>query len=332
MDTNCHSGDPDRSRRRLQNQRKKDPGQARTTNSSMISPMDLRQSKEWGDYLSKLNWKIIKVGKTQIFIRSLPLTGRSVIKIQHPNNPLPFEKIDEISKTYKALFTLIEPVSEKYNEGDFVKQNFQKSKMSLTHTASIFIDLKQKNLFSTFSENARRNIKKAQANNLTVKEVSLKNATEEDHRLFFKLLTNLTKLKKFYVPGYSEFLKKTEGMKDNSSFFFAYHKNQPVAAVWYVHFKDSGLYLQTGITKEGYKLLANYLLVWEVLQCAQKMKLKYFDFEGIYDPRFPKHRKSWQKFSEFKKRFHGDIALYPPPWIKYYSKIYKLFYKWGNLF
>lgn len=294
--------------------------------------MDLRQSYEWGDYLSKLGWKVERVGNTQIFVRSLPLTGHSVIKIQHPSNPLPFGEIDKIAKKYKALFILMEPTSEKYNEKDFINNKYQRSKMSLTHTASIFIDLKQKNLFSTFSENARRNINKAKLNDLTVKEVPLKNATEEDCQIFFKLLTNLTKLKKFYVPGYSEFLKKAGGMKNNSSFFFAYHKSQPVAAVWFVHFKDSGLYLQTGITKDGYKLLANYLLVWEVLQKSQKMKLKYFDFEGIYDPRFPKHRKSWQKFSEFKKRFHGDVVLYPPPWIKCYSKIYKLFYQWGNLF
>lgn len=305
--------------------------------------MDIRQSPQWGKYLSQIGWSIEKVGNIQIFIRPFPLIKRSAVKIQHPQNPLPLSKIDEIAKKYKALFVLIEPEPEAFNKQSLINHGFRQSAISLTHTVSIHIDLKQteEKLLASFSENARRNIKKAQANNLTVKKIFLKKEKDDtEFKKFYALLANLTKLKKFYVPGYDEFYKKMVGFKDSSVLLFAFPSThstdsgqassgqvtEPIAAVWLGLLKDTTVYMNTGITKEGYKLLANYLLVWEALKLAKKEGLKLFDFEGLFDPRFPKERKSWQKFSEFKKRFHGTLIEYPPPYIKWYSKPFKLFY------
>lgn len=293
--------------------------------------MDIRQSENWGKYLTSIDWKVEKIGLSQAFIRPIPLTGRSVIKIQHPYNPLPLSKIDELAKKHKALFAIIEPdIKDFKNEGGFYKFGFQPAKMSYTHTATIYINLQRslKKLLSSFSENARRNIKKSQSNNLQIKTVLLKDqSNDEEFKKFYSLLTNLTKLKKFYVPGYREFYKKMLAFKNNSAILFAFNQDnsQPIAAVWLGFLKDTAIYMNTGITEEGYKFLANYLLVWESFKLAKKMKLKLFDFEGIYDSRFPKYRKSWINFSEFKKRFHGEVIEFPAPFIKYYSLPFKLF-------
>ncbi|MFH0937657.1 MAG: peptidoglycan bridge formation glycyltransferase FemA/FemB family protein [Candidatus Daviesbacteria bacterium] len=297
--------------------------------------MDIRRSKEWGDYLTSINWQIEKFGKNQAFIRKLPLLPYSVIKIQHPINPLLFKKIDQIARKHKALFVLVEPEEKGFNQNLFLKQGYQKSRMSLTHTSTIYIDLtlSKEKLFSSFSENARRNIKKAQSNNLTVKKVFLKDEKDDTQfKKFYELLHNLTKLKKFYVPGYGEFYKKMLVLKNSSILLFAYQDNNPIAIVWTAFMNKYMFYLHTGVTQKGYNLLANYLLVWEALKLAQKLKLKVFDFEGIYDPRFPKQRQSWKGLSQFKKRFHGKLIEYPQPQIKFYNKVFKLFYLCGNLF
>ena len=179
----------------------------------------------------------------------------------------------------------------------------------------------------TFSENARRNIRKAEKNNLEVIIVDLKKEeSDEQFKIFYRLFANLTKIKKFWAPGYNEYHKKMIGFKDSSVILFAYHKKQPVAAVWLGIFDNSSWYMNTGIALKGYELLANYLLVWEAIKYSKKRRLKIFDFEGIYDPRFPSERSTWKKFTEFKKRFHGDIIEYPPPYIKIYSLGFKIFY------
>ncbi|OGE70741.1 hypothetical protein A2617_03120 [Candidatus Daviesbacteria bacterium RIFOXYD1_FULL_41_10] len=290
--------------------------------------MDIRQSAQWGEYLTQIGWKIEKVGSTQIFIRKVPFLPFSFIKIQHPKNPLPFRQIDRIARENRGLFVLIEPDGEGFELSKMSLNGFQKSHMSLTHTSTIYIDITktQEKIFNSFSENARRNIKKAQKNNLQIKTISLKKEKDDsEFRKFYRLLSNLTHLKKFFVPGYSEFYKKMLAFKNKSAVLFAYSNDIPVAAVWLGFLDDRAVYMNTGITRGGYDLLANYLLVWESILLAKKNKLPIFDFEGIYDPKFPMWRKSWKNFSEFKKRFHGTAVEYPAPYIKYYSKIYQIF-------
>lgn len=299
--------------------------------------MDIRQASEWGNYLSSIGWTIEHAGQAQIFIRRIPLLKHSVIKIQHQKNPLPYGQIEKIAKKHRALFVLIEPESQGFQKQSIKQNGYRNSSMSLTHTATIHIDISktESKILASLSENARRNIKKAKQNGLEIRTFFLKEAKDDkEFRNFYKLLSNLTKLKKFYVPGYDEFYKKMLAFKDSSFLLFAYQKADPnpIAAVWLGTIKDTAVYMNTGITETGYKLLANYLLVWEAVKLAKKLKLKLFDFEGIFDPRFPKHRKSWKNFSEFKKRFHGTLVEHPGPFIKWHSKPFKLLYLCNQIF
>lgn len=297
--------------------------------------MDIRQSPQWGNYLSSIGWVVEKIGESQAFVRPIPLLGRSIIKIQHPQNPLSFLEIDQIAKKHKALFVIIEPESPGFDEKQLIQAGFIKSNTTLTHTLTIYIDLQksEEKILASFSENARRNIKKALNNNLEIKKVFLKDVkNDKDFKNFYDLFFNLRKIKKFYAPGYNEFHKKMQAFKNSSVLLFAYYQNQPIAVVWLGLLKNTAVYMNTGITTKGYKFLANYLLVWEVIKLAKSLGLQTFDLEGLYDPRFPKERKSWVKFSEFKRRFHGKLVEYPCPWIKIYSKFYKLIYLCSKIF
>lgn len=297
--------------------------------------MDIRQSPQWGEYLSSIGWVVEKIGKSQAFIKPIPLLGKSIIKIQHPKNSLSTLEIDKLAKKHKAMFVIVEPESKDFKRDEFTKNGFVKSNTSLTHTLTVYIDLQKsgKEIFASFSENARRNIKKAQNNNLEIKQIFLKDLQDDkDFKKFYNLFVNLRKIKNFYAPGYDEFYKKMQAFKDSSVLLFAIFQNQPIATVWLGLLKDTAVYMNTGITKTGYELLANYLLVWEAIKLAKGLGLKTFDFEGLFDPRFPKERKSWIKFSEFKRRFHGELIEYPFPLMKIYSKFYKFIYLCSKIF
>lgn len=298
---------------------------------------DARQTPQWGKYLSSIGWDVEVVGKTQVFIKRIPVIGGSVIKIQHPKNPLPFKKIDGVAKRYHSLAVIIEPDTLGYKEGEFLKNTYRKSKLKFVHTATIKIDLTQseKELLRSFSENARRNIRKAQTNDLIVKKIFLnKEADDSQFQTFYSLLKNLTRLKRFYIPSYEEYFKKMTAFKKSSILLFAYQKgsSEPIATIWLAYFDKTIAYFQTGITEKGYQTFANYLLVWEGLKLAKKLKLKVFDFEAIFDPRYPKNHKAWKNFTEFKKRFHGTIVEYPPVWIKFYNPLFKATYLLGTFF
>lgn len=293
--------------------------------------MDIRQTKQWGQYLKSIGWEIENIDGRQVFINKVPFFNFSVIKIQHHKNPLPFSKVDGLAKRYKALCIISEPEQKGFNQKVYSDNGYTKSSMLLTHTATIYIDLKKskKRLWSDISENARRNIKKAQKNNLTIKKVFTKNGDyEEDFKKFFKLFKNLTRIRNFWTPGYDEYLKKIKAFEQNSIFFFAYTKEipEPIAAIWVSIIKNTAIYMNTGITQKGYQTLANYLLVWEAFKTCKKLGVTTFDFEGIYDPRFPKEKKSWANFSQFKARFHGTLVEYPHPQMKCYNLFFKFIF------
>ncbi len=145
------------------------------------------------------------------------------------------------------------------------------------------------------------------------------------------MMKHLGKKRGFYVPPYEEYRKKVEAFKETSFFLFAYHNNKPVAVVWYATFQEVLVYLQTGIVQKGYDLFANYLLVWEGLKIGQKLKRKVFDFETIYDDRYPKEHVKWKGYTEFKRRFHGIEVNYPPSYIKFYNPVIKFIYLISNL-
>lgn len=303
----------------------------------VLKSPDIRQSKEWARYLERIKWITYQKNGVNIFVRRVPLIG-SFIKIQHPKHTIPYQQIDQVAKKEKALAVILEPHNFGFKEKVFKINSYQESALRLAHTLTYRIDLKptKKTLFKSFSENARRNIRKSQNNNLVIKKIPLKNLTKtqlnQTFEEFFKLLENLSKEKRFYIEPRWQWRKKIDAFKETSTLLFAYKDNQAIAAVWLAKFKKSLFYLHTGINKEGYKNLANYLLVWEGFLLGKKLGCVVFDFEASFDPRYPKEHPSWRSFTEFKERFHGEIIEFPPSQIKFYSRIFKVFYLCTKVF
>lgn len=88
-----------------------------------------------------------------------------------------------------------------------------------------------------------------------------------------------------------------------------------------IHDKIS-YYFHAASTPEGQKLSAPYLVVWEAIKLAKKKDCRVFDFEGIYDERFP--IKSWKGFTHFKKSFGGKEVEYSKTSLKFYNPLLNL--------
>lgn len=300
--------------------------------NDIFCAVDARQTPEWGEYLKSLGWRVETIDTTQLFIRKFPLINTSFIKIQHPFGPIPFQKIDEFAEENKTMWTSIEPHRFGYDEKEFMKNGYRRSKKLYAHSATIKIDItkNEEELFKSFSENAKRNIKKAQNRNLEIKTIFMKETKNWKYfNIFYSLLKNLSQMKHFYVPSYREYHDKMTAFKETSILLFAYENSIPIAVVWYACFENVMAYFQTGITRRGYETLANYLLVWEGLLVGKKLHLSVFDFESIFDERFPNDVRQYKKYTEFKKRFHGELVLYPPPWIKIHTFMGEALYLCG---
>jgi len=59
-----------------------------------------------------------------------------------------------------------------------------------------------------------------------------------------------------------------------------------------------------------------YLVVWELMQEAKKRGCKTWDWEGIYDERWP--NKGWKGFTHFKKSFGGYEVEFPGSFTRWF--------------
>lgn len=260
--------------------------------------------------MEKIGWIVERVNNCQVFIRQFPIFG-SLIKIQRPALPIPFKKIEKIAKKYRAFRIVIEPglkLKRKFREFGYKKSN---SPYLPPKTIHIDLTFSEKKIFKNFKESKRRGIKKAVKNGVLVKQ-------SRDIESFIKL-----KSRQFFPLG---FLIKKEikalwqtFYPKNVCLLLAYKnkKISPLAGILLLFHQKTSYYWLAVSTKIGKKLFAPSLLVWEAIKLSKKRGCRIFDFEGIYDPRFPQATKSWRGFTRFKKGFGGKEVEYPGCFVKY---------------
>ena len=270
--------------------------------------MDLRQSKEFAQHMKLSGWIVEKADNCYVYLRKLPLFPPLIMKIQYPPPPIPFEKIEKLAKKYKPFQIQIQPLKM---ELDFKKYGYKLIGGGGHVTKTIQIDLTQseKKILSQMKKDTRYSIRKAEEQALQI----IKSTHLEKFRQTWKKSVGWQK----YVPSLKSLglLKKAFGEK--AVFLLASSLGGTIILLT----DKTAYYYYAFTSKEGRKKSAQYFLVWEAIKLAKKRGCKIFDFEGIYDPRFP--IKSWKGFSHFKKSFGGREIEYPGSFVKFYNPILK---------
>jgi len=277
--------------------------------------MDVRQSPIYGKFMERIGWRVEQVSKGQIFIKQFPLFG-SFIKIQRIKKPIPFAEIEELAKKYRAFKVAIEPdiVSEESLEKEFFGLGYRinNSPFLPTKTLKVDLDLPVEQIFSLFQEAKRRAVRRAVKNGVVVREAG-------DIENFIEMKKNQLGILKFLLGHFTarEIKSLWETFSPKNVTLLMAYQGQPLAGILLLFYDEVAYYWLAAATNEGKKLFAPSLLVWEAIKLAKKRGCRIFDFEGIYDPRFP--QKSWLGFSKFKKGFGGKEVEYPGSFVKYRS-------------
>ena len=257
---------------------------------------DLRQSKEFAHYMEKINWRVGKEKNFQFYVRCLPVLG-NFIKIPRPPKSINSRTINALAKKHHAFAV----------------------KVDYSPTKTLILDLKPKleEILAQTKKDCRYEIKKAQKNQVVIKKL-------EDIETFIKIWHRNALRRGFWIPFGKEIRNIYEAFGKNSYLLLAHqspitnHQSPISGALILIHDKVA-YYFHAASTLEGRKLSAPYLVVWEAIKLAKKKGCEIFDFEGIYDERFP--IKSWKGFTHFKKSFGGYEVKYPAPLIEFYSPI-----------
>lgn len=310
--------------------------------------MDIRQSKEYTRALSRMGWKVRECGmqngkKMRVLIRRIPLVGLSVAKAQRFDSLPAWEEWKKILKEERVIYSALEPnvgyhlggvrlkrppsqeitlpSQEKHAEENLKKNRYFVDKNVFIPSRTRIIDLTkgEAELIKEMDQGTRRWLrKKTKVEVVEVKLIELESWWKE-----WKLW------KKGYFPGIDELKIYGEEFGRKKVWMGAkmrvgmqipgQARNDEwrwVGGIVMYMTEDTATYYLAWSSREGKDNGAQYKLTWECMKRAKKMGVKRWDFEGINDPRWP--RKSWQGFSEFKRRWGGEEVEMPGCWSRWF--------------
>ncbi|HKC04779.1 MAG TPA: hypothetical protein VKC54_02825 [Patescibacteria group bacterium] len=274
---------------------------------------DIRQSVYYANYLKREGWIVERIEKINYFIKKLSFVG-SILKVQRPEK-INFDTIDKLARKYRVFQIIIEPKDEVQTEL-LASDGFKLSKNPFLPSKTLQINLTQseKTIFNHFKKDTRRVITRGEAQNIKVYN------SPNEIKIWRKAWKNSVKFDR-YVPSLKQLINLRKSFPQNKSLFLASHNifSRIIGGALFTvssHERSNYIsYYWYGFTNnEGRSTLSQVPLLYQGILWAKRQGCKVFDFEGIYDARFP--NKSWLGFTHFKKSFGGNEVLYPGSYTK----------------
>ncbi len=257
---------------------------------------DLRQSSEYGEYMKRIGWRVEKYHvsgiKYHVFIRRL-LGLVSIAKVQRTSTMLP--GLEEILRKDRVVMCKVEPREGSLDSArdDIEKRGFRLDGWPLLASKTLRVDLRpsEEKILESFDKDTRYCIRQVSNHK--------PQTTINNYDGFYEIWKKSSKRKNLWIPSKKDYNSLIEcfGKK-----VFSVCIDNNAGALILIHDKCA-YYYYAGATKEGNKNNLPYAVVWEAMKIAKKKGCKIWDFEGIYDSRFP--NKGWLGFTRFKKGFGG---------------------------
>ncbi len=284
---------------------------------------DVHQTPQYAQFMKKINWQVIRLATPQqtinVFIKKLPFLPFSILKILRYQPPLSFAYLKKIVKKNHVFLIKLQPFSIKNYSVLNPYYSFKNDNFPLLPTKTIWIDLNQteESLLKKMKPKTRYNLKKALHNFPKPLIISGKKITKQQLKEFHQLWSKNKPFNFLFKPSFYE-LKSLVASFGKKCFFVLVYQNhylskKLMAGCLVLTSKNMAHYWHNFATLEAKKLFAPTLYVWTAIKEAQKLHLKIFDFEGIWDERLPHFNRGWLGFSRFKKSFGGEIIDFAWP-------------------
>ncbi len=276
------------------------------------------QSWEWGDFRKQTGVLVSRYVETEgkNYLASYQITWHKIPGVKKwigyvPKSDFPsvemIKKIKSEAKKRGAVFVKFEPnvrvdKNQNYNIDDsFVsgKPLFTKFTFILSLTGS------EEELFANLNQKTRYNVRLATKRGVKIERDNSREAFED----YWKLTEETTKRQGFYSHTKDYHRKMWEVMVTSGmgQLFKAVYQGETVS-MWMVFILNNKLYYPYGASSTKYKeVMANNLLMWEVIKYGKKMKCTEFDMWGSLG-KDPDISDSWYGFHKFKQGYGGDLV------------------------
>lgn len=272
--------------------------------------MELQQSPLYAKYIKSLGWIVEEINGEYVYIKKL-LFLKSLLKIQRVSKLPSHKHLLRLVNRYNIGTIAIEPDSAISSSKlcswlKLIPPNIKINTDYFLPTQTIRVSLKssENEIFHSFSEAKRRAVRRAQKHGVLIEQstdihtfIKIKNKAAG----FLGSITTygLDKLWPNFTPK-------------NASILLARNvAGRVVGGILLLYWNDLAYYWIAGATREGKKLFAPTLLIWEAIKLAKSHGSNELDFVGVWDPRLPNMNKQWLGFTKFKEGFGGYTISYP---------------------
>lgn len=263
---------------------------------------DIRQTRQYASYLTQIGWRVKKTKGVYIFLKKFPLIGYFA-KVQRPSN-LSFLQGDALKTNKYRMFQIVIEPKNADQAKELEERGYRKLKSTYLPSKTLILDLRKtkKELFIGFKKDARHYINKNE---------KLHPVTNPDVKTFHASMKKAVSLIR-YTPMPKTLLALKQAFKTNCQIIMSHNLD---SGAIFLSSGDIGYYWIAFTDKSARGTHVQYSILWQGILWAKEKGCKYFDFEGIYDPRYSS-TSSWKGFSTFKAKFGGQDRLWPPTYSK----------------
>ena len=300
--------------------------------SLIIHPV---QTWEWGDFQISQGHIVYRLGvfdnkekmisAYSVSFHRIPKTMLSIGTILRGPD-ITDEMLDEVTKIAKienAIFVKFEPNVINKKLGHF--RNLKKSPKVAFYPHTFLVDLTktETQLLEDMHPKTRYNIRVANRYGVEIKEET----SDKGFEIYLKLLMATTKRQGFYLhtEKYHRDLWKQLKNTGMIHIMLASYQNETLSAFMIFKLKDQLFYPYGASLHTNRQVMAQNLLMWEVIKLGKELKCKTFDMWGCLGPN-AKETENGFGFHRFKQGYGGQLVEYVGTYdLVVNSTLYKLY-------
>ncbi len=284
--------------------------------SLIIHPV---QTWEWGDFQISQGHTVYRLGvfdkkdkivsAFSVSFHKIPKTKFSIGTILRGPD-ITDDILDEVTKIAKkenAIFVKFEPNVINKKLGHF--RNLKKSPKVAFYPHTFLVDLTktETQLLEDMHPKTRYNIRVANRYGVEIKEET----NDKGFEIYLKLLMATTKRQGFYLhtKKYHRDLWKQLKSTGMIHIMLASYQKETLSAFMIFKLKDQLFYPYGASLHANRQVMAQNLLMWEVIKLGKELKCKTFDMWGCLGPN-AKETENGFGFHRFKQGYGGQLVEY----------------------
>jgi hypothetical protein len=272
--------------------------------------VDLRQTPEYANYLVKNGWLVETLDQQFVYLKKLPILPLTVLKVLRNTKIINQESIQKLRQKYHVIFQTIEPFQiQKPKAGRIYFVRNKQPNPPVLQTKTLWLDLNQSEqaLIANLQPKTRYNLKQSLRSDLNVRIIHGDKIGQIELMEFYKLWSQNKPYNWLFKPSFPELQSLIHSFGPKCFMVMVNGQNQKLGSVIAVclilNSPNMAFYWHNTSTAEGKKIFAPTLCLWQAILHCQHLGLKVFDFEGLWDERYPKLNKGWKGFTRFKLGF-----------------------------